>query len=106
MAAWFHTNIPSRYFEKTNAMKNYPAWKMNPRLLTAHEIAIPTDAIQEFFWSYDMEEIRSHCWNWLVTSLQDEDTNAGKAVLFYENLMKFIEAAHILFDESGEVNRG
>jgi hypothetical protein len=102
----FDTNIPVRYFEKINVMKNYPTWKKNPRLLTAHEIAIPTDAMQEFFWSYDMEEIRSHCWNWLVTSVQDEDTNAGNAVLFYENLMKFIEAAHIFINAESSINRG
>jgi hypothetical protein len=80
-------------------MKSYPTWKKNPQLLTVQELVNPTDAMQEFFWSYDMEEIRTHCWNWLVTSLQDEDTNAGNAVLFYENLMKFIEAAQVFLNK-------
>ena len=86
-------------------MNDYPTWKKNPRLLTATEIANPADAMQEFFWSYDMEEIRTHCWNWLVTSLQDEDTNAGNAVLFYENLMKFIEVTHLFLHQNKELNR-
>lgn len=86
-------------------MKSYPTWKKNPQLLTVQELVNPTDAMQEFFWSYDMEEIRTHCWSWLVTSLQDEDTNAGNAVLFYENLMKFIEAAHLFLNKGNKVNR-
>ena len=83
-------------------MRNYPTWKKNPQLLTTQEIANPADTMQELFWLYDMEQIRTHCWNWLVTLLQDEDTNAGDAVLFYENLMKFIEAAHLFLHEENK----
>jgi hypothetical protein len=83
-------------------MKNYPACKKNPQLLTVQELANPLDAMRDLFWSYDIEEIRTHCWNWLVTSLQDEDVNAGNSILFYEDLMKFIEAAHLFLHEENK----
>lgn len=76
-------------------MKDYPIWKKNPQLLTIPEMLNPSDTMQEFFWSYELEEIRNHCWNWLITAMQDEDVNAGNSILFYENLMKFIEAGYL-----------
>jgi hypothetical protein len=77
-------------------MKYYPTCKKGPQLLTVPEMSNPIEAMQEFFWSYELHEIRNHCWNWLVTAMQDEEVNAGNLILFYENLMKFIEAGYLL----------
>ncbi|SFD77422.1 hypothetical protein SAMN05518672_103164 [Chitinophaga sp. CF118] len=83
-------------------MKNYPDWQNKPQMLTVSEMMNPTDTMQEFFWSYDLPEIRKHCWDFLVSTLQDEDVNAGYSVMFYENLMKFIEAGSLLCKKNNE----
>lgn len=77
----------------------FPDWHNKPMKLTINEINHPHEILKEFCWEYTLPEAREDLWNLLVDALQYEDTNAGKAILFYDKLVKVLEAMYIIYTE-------
>lgn len=73
----------------------FPDWHNQPLSLSIHEISDSQSVIDEFYFEYSLQETRTMLWDWLVDALQYENTNAGALILFYERILKLIEAIYI-----------
>lgn len=57
------------------------------------------DIILDFYWQYPLLEAKSRMWSFYIDAVQNAEVNAGDLVLFFDSLMRFIEAVYIFFKE-------
>ncbi|HVI44863.1 MAG TPA: hypothetical protein VM802_08330 [Chitinophaga sp.] len=77
--------------------QHLPKWHNRPLHLTKHQIQDPVTVIREFTWEYSIIEVREMLWELLIDALQNENHNAGKSIIFYDSLIKTLEALYINF---------
>lgn len=77
--------------------QHLPKWHNKPLHLTEHQIQDPTTVIREFTWEYSIIEVREMIWELLVDALQNENHKAGKSIIFYDNVVKALEALYVIF---------
>lgn len=76
------------------------SWDYFPRRLTAGEIMEPHMAFREFFYQYGFEDAKEYMADWFQSAFEDEcilDQEIAELFIFYENVEKLVEAAHLLY---------
>jgi hypothetical protein len=83
-------------------LSDYPAWELEPRKLSAEQIADPMQVIHEFFNVGHLPQVRDMLWELLKITVTGNYayglTRREKTdlIYFYEQLEKIVEAAHLL----------
>src|ERR1700712_2601286 len=90
----------------------YPAWELRPRKLSEEETADPYLVLDEFFDAARLPQVRDKLWDWLDTTVTGKfSKELGRKqrvhlLLFYTQIEKLIEAAHVLHsDHQKEKNK-
>lgn len=80
----------------------YPVWELHPRKLTEEEVHNPYLVLDEFFDAASLPQVRDKLWGWLdttVTSNYSKELSRKQRahlLLFYCQVEKLVEAAHVL----------
>jgi hypothetical protein len=84
----------------------HPQWQNQPLRLNTEERKNPLLAIQDFFDSYHLEEVRQILWSWMVEvvtsqrSIANSPRDRNNNIFFYEKIEALVEAAYLLRNKS------
>jgi hypothetical protein len=81
----------------------HPQWYNVPLRLSDEQKHDPFIVINDFFESYQLNEVREVFWNWLVEVLSSDHSISSDAhdrnnhVYFYEKIEELVEVVYVLY---------
>ena len=83
-------------------LNKHPQWHNQPLRLNTEERKNPILAVQDFFDSYHLEEVRQILWSWMVEvvtsqrSIASNPRDRNNNIFFYEKIETLVEATYLL----------